>query len=202
VTPRAATFDGTTAKAIAKRAAFRVPLLIALVASAAAALLGQPRIVASVRAGALDAAWLVVAPAAFALVVVLSALEAWRTARVQGYFPGRSVLAVAAAAAFLGVLVPDTYAEYRTRRSAVLETPPQHWQELVRSHDARVRALVMEAAGYAPVSDAEAGPVLARGLDDPDPLVVRAALQGVRHRADVPLETLEEARTAVHSWGM
>lgn len=183
------------------RAAFRVPLLAALVVSAAAALLAQPRVVEAVRADQLDPAWLAAAPAVFVLVVVLAALDAWRGARRRGHFRGPSVVAIAAAIAFLGLLLPGTLSEYRTRTSP--DDAMTRDLAMLAHRDPRVRALVMEVLAYRP---GPLGPVadgLERGLQDTDPLVVEAAVLAVSHRAGVVLEgpdAAARARQIVASW--
>ena len=176
------------------RSAFRVPLLAALVAAAGATLLVQPRVVDAVRTDRLEPGWLAAVPAVFALVVVLAALDAWRGARVRGHFRGPSVVAVAAAIAFLGLLLPDAFSEYRTRTSP--DDAVARDLQLVQHRDPRVRALVMELLGYRPVPADQVAEGLARGLTDRDPLVVEAAVQAVAHRAGVPLEGHDAAARA------
>jgi hypothetical protein len=186
----------------ASRAALRVPLLVALLVSAAGALLVQPRIVSKVRAEELEAGWVVVVPAVFALVLILAAIDAWRTARRRGYFRGPSVVAIAAGIAFLGLLLPSTLSEYRARTSPALETV-EHYRLLAKPRDPRVRALVMEAAGFRPGSADEVKAILLSGLDDADPLVVRAAVAAVSHRAGVPLSGTSanaQAKRIAESW--
>lgn len=184
-----------------RRAAFRLPLLAALLVSAGAALLAQPRVVEAVRADRLDPTWLAAAPAVFALVVVLAALDAWRGARRRGHFRGPSVVAVAAAIAFLGLLVPGAFSEYRTRTSPGDVVARD--LALLGHRDPRVRALVMEVLAYRPVAAGQVKDALGRGLADPDPLVVEAAVHAVSHRAGVALEGPDApARAAqiVASW--
>ncbi|MCC7070041.1 MAG: hypothetical protein IT383_01890 [Deltaproteobacteria bacterium] len=174
------------AEPAASRSAFRLPLLGALLIAAGATLLVQPRVVEAVRAERVDPAWLAAAPVVFALVVVLAALDAWRGARARGHFRGPNVVAVAAAIAFLGLLLPDAFSEYRTRTSPADAVARD--LQLSQHRDPRVRALVMELLGYRPVPADQVAEGLARGLTDRDPLVVEAAVQAVAHRAGVPLE--------------
>lgn len=183
----------------ADRRALRVPLLLALVVAAGAALFLQPRVVAEVRDGELAPPSLWVAPGALALVVALTALEAWRVARRRGYFPGRSVILVAASAAFVGVLLPETLAEYRARTSPSAGTGA-HAEVLAASKDARVRALVMEVAGLRPVADTEVAGLLGRGLEDKDPAVVEAARAAVARRTGDASLDVTRARAVVTSW--
>lgn len=183
------------------RAAFRLPLLAALVVAAGAALLVQPRVVEAVRAERLDPAWLAAAPAVFALVVILAALDAWRGARLRGHFRGPNVVAVAAAIAFLGLLLPDALSEYRTRTSP--EGAAARDLVMLGHRDPRVRALVMELLGYRPVPQEQVAEGLKRGLADGDPLVVEAAVAAVAHRSGVVLEGPDAAARAaqiVASW--
>jgi hypothetical protein len=179
----------------------RRALLVLLVLSAAAALLVQPRVVAAVRTDTLDVAWLVVAPAIFALVVVLAALDTWRTARRTGFFRGPSVLLIALCVAFLGLLLPSTFSEYRARTSPPAE--PARLMALLKHKDPRVRALVMDAVGWRPGPPEDAAPLLAVGLDDKDPLVSEAAVHAVANKAGEPLagaQGLERARALVTGW--
>lgn len=173
----------------------RRALLVLLVLSAAAALLVQPRVIAAVRTDSLDAAWLVVAPAIFALVVVLAALDTWRTARRTGFFWGPSVLLIALCVAFLGLLLPSTFSEYRARTSPPAEGA--RMMALLKHKDPRVRALVMDAVGWRPGPREDAAPLLAVGLDDKDPLVAEAALHAVATKAGEPLAG-ESGRARAH----
>lgn len=179
----------------------RRALLVLLVLSAAAALLLQPRVIGAVRSESLDATWLVAAPAIFALVVVLAALDTWRTARRTGFFRGPSVLLIALCVAFLGLLLPSTFSEYRARTSPPAE--PARMMALLKHKDPRVRALVMDAAGWRPGAPEDAAALLAVGLDDKDPLVADAALHAVAVRAGEPLTGaagLTRARALVAGW--
>lgn len=180
----------------------RVPLLFALIAAAAAALFVQPRVIAAVRANELEAIAVAVAPAVFLVVVLLVAVDAWRVARRRGYFAGRNLLVLGACVAFLGMLLPGAFEEYRARTAAPIAST-SHYEALLASKDARVRALVMEAAGYRPVPSSEVKDILARGLGDADPLVVEAALAAVEHRSGSLLEGPEapaRARAILESW--
>lgn len=165
-----------------QRARYRIPLLVALILSAAAAFFVQPRVIAMVRAEKLPAMALVIAPAAFAIVVVIAALDAWRIARRRGYFRGPSVVMLAAAVAFLGLLLPNTVDEYRARTSPPASSIALD-EQLFESHDSRVRALVMEAVGFGPEPDDVALPLLKRGLVDDDPMVAAAAQKALAHRS-------------------
>jgi hypothetical protein len=182
-----------------ERRGLRVPLLLALVVSAAAALFVQPRVVAGGREGDLAPAVLLIAPIAFTVVIILTALDAWRAARRSGFFPGRSVLLVAGAAVFIGLLLPETLLEYRARTGPPAASAA-HYEVLARSSDARVRALVMELAGLRPVPDAEVKPLLLHGLKDKDPLVSQAALLAVSRRAGGAALDLGSAAGIVAGW--
>jgi hypothetical protein len=179
-----------------------VPILAALLLSAAAAFFVQPRVIEAVRADRLEASWLLAAPALFALVTVLAALDAFRIARRRGYFRGPSVVALAACVAFLGLLVPNTFAEYRARTSPPAASTALY-ADLLQSRDPRVRALVMEVAGLRGGESSAVADLLQQGLDDSDPLVVGAAVSAVEHRAGVPLEGATAATRAaeiVKTW--
>ncbi len=184
------------------RSPLRVPILVALIVSAAAAFFLQPRVVAAVRADKLPAIVLVVTPAAFALVVIFAALDAWRIARRRGYFRGPSVVMLAACIAFLGLLLPNTVEEYRARTSPP-ENSVAHYEALFMSRDPRVRALVMEAAGFRPGPPAPVAGLLLRGLDDSDPLVSQAALRAVEARSGARFDgpdAKEKAKAAAQAW--
>ena len=181
------------------RRGLRVSLWIALAVSAGAALFAQPRVVSEVREGDLAPLALWVAPAAFTLVIALTALDAWRTARRLGYFPGRSVLLIGAAAGFIALLLPQTFSEYRTRTSPPAAAPARY-EALAAHKDARVRAVVMELAGLRPVPDSDVKAVLARGLEDGDPLVRAAAIAAVERRTGGTGLDLAAARARVAGW--
>lgn len=183
------------------RGALRVALLVVLVLAAALSLLGQPRIIAAVRQGALPPEWLLVAPGLFVVFVVVSVVDVVLLARRRGFMSGRSLLQVAFSLAFLAMLTPQAYFEYRARKAPPV-TSPRLLEELAQSRDARVRALVMEVAG-ARVSEAGTAALLTRGLDDVDPLVREAAVRAVAHATGTPLEgedRLEAARRLVEAW--
>src|SRR5437763_16966297 len=96
----------------AARARLRIPLFAAMLVAAVAAFFVQPRVIAMVRAESWPALALVVAPAAFAVVVVIAALDAWRPARARGGFRGPSVGLLMWAGAFPGLLLPNPVDEY------------------------------------------------------------------------------------------
>lgn len=176
-------------------------LLVALVLSAGAMFFLQPQVVEAVRGERLDAVWLGAGPVLFSLVVVISAVDTWRRARQRGYFRGSSILLLAGSVAFIGLLLPPTFSEYRARTSPPYESDAWH-EALLESRDPRVRVLVMEVAGLKPELTT-APELLRRGLVDPDPLVVRAAVSAVEHRAGLrlePDEALARARALVESW--
>lgn len=182
--------------------AFSVTLLVALLSSAALALFGQPWVVARVRDEELPAAALLVAPLCFSFVVVVAGLDAWRAARRRGWFSGRALVQLACAAAFLGLLLPETVHEYRAR------TAPEFGsldllEKMMRSRDPRVRALVVENAGYRHGADAEVALVLRAGLEDKEPRVREAARAAVERRTGRELSGdpgMAEARAIVGAW--
>lgn len=185
----------------ASRQSARTVLLVTLLLAAGAALFVQPRVIEAVRTGGLDASWLVATPGIFSVVVVLAAVDTWRTARRRGYFRGPSVVLLAGCVAFMGLLLPNTFTEYRARTSPPVESAAWH-QALLKNRDPRVRALVMEVAGLNPELT-NAPDLLAQGLDDPDPLVVEAAVAAVQVRSGVPLDAAtarDRARELVRSW--
>lgn len=182
--------------------AFGVALLASLLVSAAIALFGQPLVVAEVRAERLPAAALLVTPLVFSLVVVLAALDAWRAARRRGYFSGRALVQLAFAAAFLGLLLPETLAEFRARTAPDFASADL-LEQMIKSRDPRVRALVVENAGLRGSNDADVAHVLQLGLDDKEPRVREAARAAVEHRVGRELsgpQGLETARATVRGW--
>lgn len=179
----------------------RAVVLVLLVLSAAGGLLVQPRVVAAVRESGLDATWLVAVPGLFALVVIVAAIDTWRTARKLGFFRGPSVILIAACVAFLGILAPSTFSEYRARTSPSAEGA--RLAALLQHKDPRVRALVMDAIGWRPGAVDDAAPMLALGLEDKDPLVREAALHAVSLKSGETLagiEGLTRARALVTAW--
>lgn len=186
---------------VVERAAVRIPLLVALVLAAAASLVFRQPIVNAVRAGEWPPEVLLAAPAAFAIVVAIGAFDAWRVARRRGFFSGRSIVALCAAVAFFGLLLPDNIAEYRARTEPP-SSSPAHYAALFASKDARIRALVMEVLGWRPVPAEEAVPLLRLGLVDRDPSVQLAAREAVSHRAGAPstlsAEEAEHALATIH----
>jgi hypothetical protein len=74
---------------------------------------------------------------------------------------------------------------------------------LLRSQDARVRALVVEVAGTRELAPADAAELLQRGLEDNDPRVQEAALAAIEKRAGrafPPAVRSEEARKSIDVW--
>jgi hypothetical protein len=185
-----------TGETLAPASALRIPLLVALVLAAAAALVFRQPIANAVRAGELPPWTVLAAPAAFALVVALGALDAWRTARRRGFFSGKSLVALFAAVAFMGVLVPDPLAEYRARTEPPASSPA-HYAALLTSKDARVRALVMEVLAYKPMPGDDVAALLKVGLADTDPLVQAAAKDAVARRTGTPVASVQDAEQAL-----
>lgn len=183
------------------RAALRVALLVILVMSTALALLGQPRLIAGVRTSGLSPEWLLVAPGLFVLFVLVTGADLALLARRRGFVSGRSLLQVGFALAFLAMLTPQAFFEYRTRKASPL-TSDALLESLVQSRDARVRALVMEAAGgRAP--GVGMGRLLKQGLRDADPLVRDTALRAVERLQEAPLEgsdRVQDAMRIISGW--
>lgn len=189
------------AERAANASPLRTAVLVLLVLSAAGGLLVQPRVITAVRDSGVDAMWLVAVPALFALVIVLAALDSWRTARRLGFFRGPSVILLAACVAFLGILASNTFSEYRARTSPPAEGA--RLAALMKHKDPRVRALVMDAVGWRPGALDDAAPLLALGLDDRDPLVAEAALHAIRIRSGETLtgsDGIVRARALVTAW--
>lgn len=183
----------------ATRGALRVALLVALILSAAFALLGQPQLVSLVRAGDIRPEWLLVAPVLFFVFVVLTGVDALFVARRRGFLNGRALFQVLIALGFVAFLAPQAYAEYRARK-APPTTSIELLEQLSRHKDARVRAVVIDLAGYR-AEQRDLARLLLRAFDDNDPKVREAALQAFQRRygASAPVER-EEAREIVQRW--
>ena len=164
----------------------RVVLLLVLVCAAAFALLGQPHLVSQVRAGSWLPETLFIAPALFSLFVLVTLADTLILARKRGFLSGRSLLQVGFALAVLAMLTPSAFFEYRARKTPQVN-PSELLQQLVENRDARVRALVMEVAGYR-LPDAEMQDLLEKGLEDADPLVQEAAVRAISAASATPLE--------------
>lgn len=183
----------------ATRGALRIALLVALLLSAAFALLGQPQIVAAVRGHQLPAEWLLLAPVLFLLFVVMTLVDAVVVARRRGFMSGRALFQVLIALGFVAFLVPQAYGEYRARKA-----PPTMsvalLEQLSRHGDARVRSVVIDLAAYRSEQQ-ELAPLMLRAFDDKDPMVRDAALQAFQRRygASAPVER-EQARRIVEGW--
>lgn len=179
----------------------RVVLLVALVCAAAFALLGQPHLVAEVRAGKWVPESLLIAPSLFSLFVLVALADTVMLARKRGFLSGRSLLQVGFALAVLAMLTPSAFFEYRARKMPQVN-PAELLEQLIQSRDARVRALVMEVAGFRH-PEARMQDFLARGLEDSDPLVQEAAVRAIAIAAATPLEKpdrVEKAREVVQGW--
>lgn len=182
----------------AARSALRVALFIALILAAAFALVGQPQVVAAVRASELRPEWLLVAPVLFFIFVVLSGVDAVYLARSRGW-NGRVLFQVLLALGFVAFLAPQAYSEYRARK-APPTTSVQLLEQLSQHKDARVRAVVVDLAGYR-ANQRDLARLLLPALDDKDPKVREAALQALQRRygASAPLSR-DEAREIAERW--
>ncbi len=177
----------------------RTGLLVALMTAAAAALFARPMIVSQVHQSHLPPLALWAVPCLFAVVVVLVALHTWRTARRSGFFSGRLLMALCAALAFTGMLVPDAAQEYRTRSRGAGDNATV---ALMKSPDARVRAVVVELVGLRTTSNQDAAPLIEMALADGDVRVVQAALAATAHREHTDSDlTVEQAKAIVSAWG-
>jgi hypothetical protein len=182
------------------RSVVRVSLLVLLVASAAAALLLQPRIIVAVRSGGLTPEWLLVTPGIFSLVVFASAVETALGARRRGYLSGRALLQLGFVVAFVAFLLPRAWSEYRARKAPPVASA-QLLESLAKSRDARVRAVVMDLAGFRGQTG-DVAEVLERGLNDRDPMVRATARGSVSRRANELLEEADHERALelARSW--
>lgn len=183
------------------RSAVRVVLLLVLVCAAAFALLGQPHLVTQVREGRWLPEALFVAPALFSLFVLVTLADTLILARKRKFLSGRSLLQVGFALAVLAMLTPSAFFEYRARKAPQVN-PTELLIQLAENRDARVRALVMEVAGYR-LPDAQMQDLLGKGLEDADPLVQEAAVRAISATLATPLENrdrFEKARETVRKW--
>jgi hypothetical protein len=165
------------------------PLIIKVIAALALIfiagyLLGQPSIVAAVRTNQLDLQWLLVIPGGFSIFVVLLVIYLIAASLKNGFFSGNSLLQIGAALALLSLVSTNTLSEYKARNSlgasgfSVLES-------LAKSRDARVRALVMEVCSHRDMPKPKLMDILKAGLDDPDPMVVSAAINAIEKKSEM-----------------
>lgn len=183
----------------AARGALRVALLVALILAAAFALLGQPQVVSLVRAGEVRPEWLLLAPLLFFVFVVLTGVDALFVARRRGFLNGRALFQVLLALGFVAFLAPQAYSEYRARK-APPTTSIELLEQLSLHKDARVRAVVIDLAGYR-AEQRDLARLLLRAFDDRDPKVREAALQALQRRygASAPIAP-EDARAIARRW--
>jgi hypothetical protein len=177
-----------------------VGLLVLLVVSAGAGLLLQPRVILAVRAEQLSPEWLLVAPGVFTLFILLTAVDTFVRARRRGFVSGRALAQLAFAVVFIGFLFPQAWTEYRARKAPAPDSI-QMLHSLTQHRDPRVRAVVMDLAGFR--GDAsDVAQVLAAGLEDRDPMVRQAALASIGRRAAIPLGEgdIPEAEKLLKSW--
>ena len=99
------------------------PLFAAMIVAAVAAFFVQPRVARWSAPSRGPRPRFIVAPAAFAIVVVIAALDAWRSAPEAAAVSAADIVVYACAVAFLGLLLPNTVDEYRARTA---HRPRQH----------------------------------------------------------------------------
>jgi len=153
----------------------RVVVLFCVLVTGAFILVGQESIVAGVRAGTSSTETLLYAPAVFVALAALVGLDALLSAWRRRFFSGRAILQVIAALVLASYVGTSAWREYMARREPALVTT-DGLHSLLRSPDARVRALVVEVAARRDRADPALIAILRAGLDDKDPLVWRTVL--------------------------
>ncbi len=160
----------------------RVVLYVALVVSAATALLGMEELESRVREGSLPlgARWL---PAVmFAVALALYAVDRVLLVRNRHYPSGKAFLQVAGGMALFTALLPGPVS------TTVLARMPADGKEdtlleLLRHQDPRVRALACEVAGAR--GNAQHMRLVEQLLKDPAPAVQQAARAAVQRGVNV-----------------
>lgn len=175
------------------RSVVRVVLVLLLLGLGAVLLFGQPLVVAAIRRGELPLETLFAAPGLFLLLVVVLGVNAGRSVLRRGALGGKGFVQIVAVLAFFGLVANNTWREYQARSMAESDEGTT-LRALARSRDARVRALVMEVAGYRAGDDAPLASVLLQGLNDADPAVVESARRAATRRFVPEGEPLSEDR--------
>jgi hypothetical protein len=151
-----------------------------------------PEVVAAARDGVLAPALVFLSPAAFGVALLLALLDGVLGFRGRGFLSVRSLLEVAALGLVMALVTRGAYREYRTRKAPPL-TSLDTLEQLVRSKDAQVRALVVELAGHRERPAAGLLDVIERGLSDQDPRVRLAAEAALERRAGHEIDDEDRA---------
>lgn len=159
----------------------RALLYILLLIVAAATLWSRPAVLAQVRAENWHPAFVLLGPALIALLLGIFALDELLWHKNAEKRRVVAVIPMVFGALLLLILFPSSVQEYRVRQVSE-QSATQLLNDLAKSTDARIRALVMLAAQTQELSPETWAQIMERGLSDPDPFVRRAATQSVRHK--------------------
>ncbi len=169
----------------------RVALYVLLIITAAFALLARPYLLAEIRAEHFLPVWILVGPVLFGSIFLIFCID---EIFIRGPKKGRrktSIVPMAFGALLLVLVLPSSFQEYKTRQIREVATPA-FYKELLKSKDARVRALVMIASSCSVQSGNEWSEIMHKGLNDTDPLVQGAAIQEVASQLGVQLPSNDE----------
>lgn len=180
------------------RTAFYVLVLI----SAVFALLSRPYILHEVRNNTLEPFWILLGPAVFGFFFIsLLVTEVLYAQSLK--FRSLPLFPFIVGGVFLVVLAPSSFREYQARQTRHQNTS-QYLTEMLKSQDARVRALVMMATSCSHGVD-NWTPILSQGLSDNDPLVQEAAKQAIMQQTGAQFHEgplgLQEARDTLKQLG-
>lgn len=185
----------------------RVLLHISLIATAALALVGRPYVLDAVSKGTLQPYWVLIGPAAFALLLLLYMLDAG--ARILSKQQGKKKPRFGFVPVLLGVflvalLLPPSIREYGERKNFAGHQPHNYLTQLASSTDMRVRTLVMSAASCQNEWTPELVSVLERGLNDKEVSVRVSAKDAIAARIGSTFSPdeagTEEAKAALKIW--
>ncbi len=135
----------------------------------------------------------VVAPTLFAVFLVIFTIYRPALVRAKKYPAAVGFFQVGLAALIWVLLLPST------RQRIAPHPPGDELPVLLRSPDARVRALASEVAGYRAQGSRYAAPLIDR-LDDADPAVRRAARDALTRLAGADVAPGEEGAAAQEKW--
>jgi hypothetical protein len=181
----------------------RTILYFLLLLTSAITLLSRPYVLEQVRAEQLDPLWILSGPCLFGLFFVLFVIDEISKAR-SGQKTSRLPFApMVFGLVLLIFLLPSSFREYQARHTADVTTSA-FFSDLLRSKDARVRALVMMASSCNLSVDDEWSSVIEKGLLDQDPMVQDAAKHAVQERFSMHFpdgsDGVEGAKAALKNW--
>lgn len=176
-------------------------ITIMFLASGATTLFARPAITEAVRQGRIDSLFVLLAPGLFAVFLTLFVITTGLfQKRLQ---PRMSLMAFFFGALLLAVIVPETMREYNTRLTSGVASSA-FFQDMLRSKDARVRALLVMSASCTTNSTDEWSQIIQVGLSDRDPLVREAAKYALDnrniHHIKNDNDSLNENRGIVNTW--